>query len=77
MRKRLSMVKSAAGQLAVCREKAAASPNDRRLEAVLARSADIYLQAADLYNQEMQKMWIWLPARLMGFRRRIGVKSEE
>lgn len=69
MRKRASMVKSAEGQLKVSRRDAAQSPGDPRRQAVLSRSQDIYLQAVELYNQEMRKLWIFLPARLMGFRR--------
>jgi len=65
---RMQTVESAACQLTVYREKAFRSREDPEAAAVLARSEKIYRQAVDLYNQTMQKLWISLPARLMGFR---------
>lgn len=67
MRERKSTVKSAAGQLAVCREKAAKARGDPETAAILERSEKIYQQAVDHYNRTLQKPWNYLPARLMGF----------
>lgn len=67
MRERKSTVESAAGQLAVWREKARKAPGDPDAVAVLTRSEDIYRQAVDIYNKTLGKPWNYLPARLMGF----------
>ena len=69
MQERKSTVESAAGQLAVHREKARKARDDPDAAAVLARSEDIYQQAVDIYNRTLQKPWNYLPARLMGFHR--------
>ena len=68
MRSRMSVVESAAGQLSVCREKAAQIQGSPDSDAVLARSESIYRQAVDLYNQTIRNPWIYLPAVLMGFK---------
>jgi len=69
MQERKSTVESAAGQLAVHREKARKARDDPDAAAVLARSEDIYQQAVDIYNRTLQKPWNYLPARLMGYHR--------
>lgn len=69
MRERQSMVKSAAGQLTVYRERLCRNPDDPETAAVLERSERIYRQAVDTYNQTLQKLWVCLPAALMGFKR--------
>jgi len=69
MQERKSTVESAAGQLAVHREKARKARDDPDAAAVLARSEDIYRQAVDIYNRTLQKPWNYLPARLMGYHR--------
>ena len=69
MRGRKSTVESAAGQLAVCRRKAAAAPSKPENTDVLKRSEKIYLQAVEHYNDALRKPWIYLPAALMGFHR--------
>ena len=69
MQERKSTVESAAGQLAVHREKARKARGDPDAAAVLARSEDIYQQAVDIYNRTLQKPWNYLPARLMGYHR--------
>ena len=66
MTSRKSTVESAAGQLAVCRRKAADAQSGSA--EVLKRSESIYRQAVDLYNAALHKPWICLPAALMGFR---------
>jgi len=68
LRERKSMVDSAAGQLASCRQKAAALCDDPEVKAVLKQSEKIYRQAVDIYNQTISKPWNYLPAVLMGFR---------
>jgi len=67
MRERKSMVDSADGQLAVCREKALKARDDPEAAAIFARSERIYRQAVALYNQTIHKPWIVLPAALMGY----------
>lgn len=62
-----SMVESADGQLAVCREKALKVRDDPETAAIFARSEKIYRQAVELYNQTIHKPWIVLPAALMGY----------
>lgn len=69
MQERKSMVDSAAGQLATYRERAAALPEDPAVAAVLARSEHIYSQAVDIYNRTIEKVWVYLPAVLLGFRK--------
>jgi len=69
MQERKNTVESAAGQLAVHREKARKARDDPDAAAVLARSEDIYQQAVDIYNRTLQKPWNYLPARLMGYHR--------
>ena len=66
--KRKSTVESAAGHLAVCREKVSSGPADPDAAAVLARSESIYRQAVTLYNDAVWKPWNSLPAMLMGFK---------
>lgn len=68
MRERISTVESAAGQLAIFRKKASETRCDPELVKVLARSESIYSQSVDLYHQALNRLWNWLPARLMGFR---------
>ena len=67
MRERKSMVDSAAGQLAISKQKAAAQ-NDPESTAVLTSSRRIYQQAVDIYNETLCRTWVRLPARLMGYR---------
>lgn len=67
MRKHLSMLECAAGQLSVCRKKAASGDQTQNAE-VLQRSERIYQQALDIYNQALHKPWIGVPAYLMGYR---------
>ena len=69
MRKHLSMVECAGGQLSVCRKKAESGDQTQDAE-VLHRSERIYRQAVDSYNRMLHKPWIALPAYLMGFRAR-------
>lgn len=69
MRERKSTVESAAGQLAVHRERARKARGDPNATAVLARSEDIYRQAVNIYNQTLRKPWNYLPAHLMGYHR--------
>ena len=68
MLERKSMVESAAGQLAVCRERACRQCGDPEAAAVLERSEKIYRQAVDIYNRTMRKPWNYMLALLMGFR---------
>lgn len=65
MTTRRSTVDSAAGQLAVSREKA--RTGDPEAKEILVRSENIYRQAVELYNRAMKKPWIGLPGRLMGY----------
>lgn len=67
MQTRKSTVESAAGQLAVCRDKALKARGDPEAAAVLERSEKIYRQAVDLYNRTLKRPWNYLPALLMGF----------
>lgn len=71
MRERKSTAESAAGQLAVYRERARKARDDPEAAAILDRSENIYRQAVDLYNETLRKPWNCLPAYLMGFRRMI------
>ena len=68
MTSRKSTVESAAGQLSVCRKKAAEARQDSGVAEVLRRSQSIYTQAVDHYNATLRKPWVYLPAVLMGFR---------
>lgn len=68
IREQKSIVKSAAGQLAVCREKSLKARDGPEVSAVLDRSEKIYRQAVDLYNQTLHKAWNYFPAHLMGLR---------
>ena len=67
MQERKSIVESAGGQLAVCRENALKAQGDPEAAAILARSERIYQQAVELYNQTIHKAWVVLPAALMGY----------
>lgn len=67
MRDRKSMVESAESQLATCREKAGGEQQDPGMAAVLERSEKIYQQAVELYTLTLRKLWVRLPARLLGF----------
>lgn len=69
MRERKSTVESAAGQLAVHRERARKARGDPEAAAILERSESIYRQAVDLYNRTLKKTWNYLPAHLMGYHR--------
>ena len=68
LRTQKSTVESAAGQLAVCREKAVTGNVDPDTAAILERSENIYRQAVALYNDAVRKPWNSLPAMLMGFK---------
>lgn len=46
-----------------------ADPADREAAAVLYRSESIYRQAVDNYNHALHRPWVYIPARIMGFRR--------
>ncbi|MDD6033387.1 MAG: hypothetical protein PUC47_07910 [Oscillospiraceae bacterium] len=74
MRGLKSMVDSADSQRAFCRKKAAEAPHDAESAAVLARSEDICRQARENYERTRKKLWICLPAALMGFG---PIKTEE
>ena len=67
MRDRMGTVKSAAGQLTICRDRAIRSRGDPEVAAVLERSRKIYEQAVDLYNRTLRKPWICIPAHLLGY----------
>ena len=69
MRERKSTVESAAGQLAVHRERARKARGDPEAAAILERSESIYRQAVDIYNRTLKKTWNYLPAHLMGYHR--------
>lgn len=66
---RKSVVDSAAGQLAAFRRRAEDAPGNEELATVLHRSRSIYTQAVDNYNRALSRPWVYLPARLMGFRK--------
>ena len=66
---RKSTVDSAAGQLDAFRRRAAETCCDGELTQILRRSESIYHQAVDNYNRTFSCPWLYLPARLMGFRR--------
>ena len=68
MREQKSIVDSAAGQLNVCRKRAAQETETSTAAAVLERSENIYRQAVESYDRMLSKPWICLPAVLMGFR---------
>ena len=67
MQERKSTVESAAGQLAVYRERASKTQGDPEAAAIFERSEKIYRQAVEHYNRILHKPWNYLPARLMGF----------
>ena len=69
LRSRRSVVESAAAQLAACRRQAAGVRYDPELAQILARSESIYRQAVDNYNHALHRPWVYIPARIMGFRR--------
>lgn len=64
---RRDMLDHAQAQLTDCRKRAAGARCDPALAEVLARSESIYRQAVYLYNAALDKPWIYLPGRLMGF----------
>lgn len=66
---RKSIVDSAAGQLTSFRRRAEVAPCDKEFTQVLRRSESIYYQAVHNYNRTFSRPWVYLPARLMGFRR--------
>ena len=68
------VVDIARDQLSVWQKKAEENSDLETLE-VLDRSEDVYRQAVNLYNDELSRPWIYLPASLMGFRK-ILRKSE-
>lgn len=68
LRGRMEMVESAESQLSASRENALGAGEENEADVVLSRSESIYRQAVTLYNGSLRKLWIRLPARLMGFR---------
>jgi len=68
MRERESTVDSAAGQLALYRDKARKDRGDPQAANLLERSEKIYRQAVESYNGTIRKPWVYLPATLMHFR---------
>lgn len=62
------MVDEAREQLSVWKKRAEENSDLETLE-ILVRSAHIYRQAVNLYNDELSRPWIYLTARLIGFRR--------
>ena len=68
MRERKSTVDSAKAQLTIFRDKAHKARDDPDAAAVLERSESIYRQAVEQYNRTLGKLWVRLPATLMGFR---------
>lgn len=66
---RQSIVDSAASQVTAFRRRLAQTPADREAAAVLYRSESIYCQAVDNYNYALHRPWVYIPARIMGFRR--------
>lgn len=66
---RKSTVDSSAGQLDAFRRRAAETCCDGELTQILRRSESIYHQAVDNYNRTFSRPWLYLAARLMGFRR--------
>lgn len=58
-----------AGQLTSFRRRAEGAPCDKEFTQVLRRSESIYYQAVHNYNRTFSRPWVYLPARLMGFRR--------
>lgn len=66
---RRSIVDSAASQVTAFRRRLAQTPADREAAAVLYRSESIYRQAVDNYNYALHRPWVYIPARIMGFRR--------
>ena len=66
MRDQEKTVESAAGQLAFCRKRSEAT-RDPADAVVLKRSEAIYAQAVGQYNRTLHKLWICVPATLMGF----------
>ena len=66
---RQSIVDSAASQVTAFHRRLAQTPADREAAAVLYRSESIYCQAVDNYNHALHRPWVYIPARIMGFRR--------
>ena len=66
---RQSIVDSAASQVTAFRRRLAQTPADREAAAVLYRSESIYRQAVDNYHHALHRPWVYIPARIMGFRR--------
>ena len=66
---RQSIGDSAASQVTAFRRRLAQTPADREAAAVLYRSESIYRQAVDNYNHALRRPWVYIPARIMGFRR--------
>lgn len=66
---RQGIVDSAASQVTAFRRRLAQTPADREAAAVLYRSESIYRQAVDNYNHALYRPWVYIPARIMGFRR--------
>ena len=63
-----NMVDEARDQLSALGKRAEANQSIEDIE-VLERSKHLYQQAVNHYNDKLCKPWIYLPARLMGFRR--------
>lgn len=66
---RQSIVDSATSQVTAFHRRLAQTPADREAAAVLYRSESIYRQAVDNYNYALHRPWVYIPARIMGFRR--------
>lgn len=69
LREQHSMVESARSQMDSCRRRAAGSSGNGETAQVLRRCEDIYRQAAEHYNGTLRKPLVFIPGRLMGFRR--------
>lgn len=69
LREQFSMVESARSQMDSCRRRVRGSSGDRETAQVLHRCEDIYRQAAEHYNGTLRKPLVFIPGRLMGFRR--------
>ena len=67
MEERQSTVESAARQFAVCSRRAKEAQGRFDTLEILDRSENIYRQAVDAYNRTRSKLWVRLPAALMGF----------
>ena len=69
-----STMDSAADQLTAFKRKASDVFDPQQtveLEKVIGRSKSIYLQAAEHYNNTLDKLWIFLPGRVLGFKKEI------